>query len=63
MDKELRKELRDWKAEVTDEIAMLKQQMATLLASQSTVSDAAVSDGGKLKKPVAEPAMPEKDAN
>ncbi|ASW06297.1 hypothetical protein [Rhizobium sp. 11515TR] len=59
MDKELRKEVRDWKVEMADEIAMLKQQVAALMASQGAESETLAPDAGKGKKTPSEPAVAE----
>lgn len=55
MDKELRKEVRDWKAEVEDRLKALE----AAVASQGTVSDTPASDVGKGKKTSSEPSITE----
>ncbi|NTJ67526.1 hypothetical protein G6M50_06080 [Agrobacterium rhizogenes] len=55
MDKELRKEVRDWKAEVEDRLKALEAAWA----SQGAASDAPVSESGKGKKSNPEPSSGE----
>ncbi len=55
MDKELRKEVRDWKVEIEDRVKALEDAMA----SQSAASDVSVADASKGKKASSEPSVAE----
>lgn len=56
MDKELRKEVRDWKVEFEARLSALE----AALASQGAASDVSVGDAIKGKKSPSEPSVAEK---